>query len=347
MKPPRVYRALPRRLRQRPVLIVGCGDVGQRIGKQLAARGLRVIGTVRASARASALRAAGIVPLIADLDAPRPARLGAWPQRLIQLAPPPAQGRDDPRTRRLVLAMAAARARLIRRHTPVFERWPAARQGNAASARTRALTTGAGGASPARWVYMSTTGVYGDAGGACFDETRSLAPTSERAVRRVAAEQHWRHAAARGQARASILRVPGIYAHDRLPLDRLRAGLPALRAEDDVYTNHIHADDLARICIAALWRGQAGRVVHAVDDSDLKMGDYFDRVADAAGLPRPPRLARAELAARVSPAMLSFMQESRRLANRRLKRELRVRLRLPSVDHTLAEAFSGVVKSMA
>lgn len=128
-----------------------------------------------------------------------------------------------------------------------------------------------------------------------------------------------------------------------LPLDRLRAGLPALLPEQDVYTNHVHADDLARICVAALWRGRAARIVHAVDDTDLKMGDYFDRVADAAGLPRPPRLDAAALAARVSPAMLSFMRESRRLANERLKRELRVRLRYPTVDHTLAEAFGSVV----
>jgi nucleoside-diphosphate-sugar epimerase len=327
MKTNRHYRALPRRLRNRPVLIVGCGDIGRRVGALLAARGLRVLGTVRSRDKAAPLRAAGIVPLIADLDRAQGLRLGAWPDRVLQLAPPPGQGRDDPRTRRLIVAMAAARARLARRglsHAPAAHR---ARQ------------------AVARWVYMSTTGVYGDCGGAFFDETRTVAPTSDRAVRRVAGEHHWRHAAARGLARASILRVPGIYGHDRLPIERLRAGLPALLAEHDVYTNHVHADDLARICLAALWRGQAGRVIHAVDDTDLKMGDYFDRVADAAGLARPPRLPPAELAARVSPAMLSFMRESRRLANQRLKRELRVRLRYPSVDDTLAAAFSGVIKS--
>ena len=157
-------------------------------------------------------------------------------------------------------------------------------------------------------------------------------------MRRVDAERRFRAAGARGLARVAILRVPGIYAHDRLPLERLRKGLPALRAEDDVFTTPVHADDLARIARAALMRGRPGRVVHAVDDSDLRMGDYFDRVADAFALPRPPRVARAELAALVTPAMLSFMSESRRLANRRLKRELRVRLRFADVDATLADA---------
>jgi nucleoside-diphosphate-sugar epimerase len=121
-----------------------------------------------------------------------------------------------------------------------------------------------------------------------------------------------------------------------LPLDRLRAGTPALVARDDVYTNHIHADDLARLAIRALFIGARARVYNAVDDSAMKMGDYFDRVADRCRLPRPPRLERAALQAAVSPQQYSFMSESRRLANRRLKRELRVRLRFPTVDAALA-----------
>ena len=324
MKTARYYRALPRRFRNRPVLIVGCGDVGTRIGRTLAARGLRVIGTVRTPGKAAALREAGIVPLIADLDLRRTPRIGAWASRMIDLAPPPGQGADDPRSRHLIAALARGHASANRRPTPLAQWQP-----------------------PPRRVYVSTTGVYGDCAGATFDETRMVAPTSDRAVRRVAAERLWRSAGRRGQGATCILRVPGIYAHDRLPLDRLRAGLPALLPDQDVYTYHVHADDLARICVAALWRGRAGRIVHAVDDTDLKMGDYFDRVADAAGLPRPPRLHEAELAKRVSAAMLSFMRESRRLANARMKRELRVRLRYPTVDYTLADAFGSVLKSQA
>jgi len=98
-----------------------------------------------------------------------------------------------------------------------------------------------------------------------------------------------------------------------------------------VYTNHIHADDLAHIIVHALFHARPCRVYHAVDDSDMKMADYFDAVADAFALQRPPRLPRAELSREVSPMLLSFMSESRRLTNARLKEELGVRLRYPSV----------------
>jgi nucleoside-diphosphate-sugar epimerase len=136
----------------------------------------------------------------------------------------------------------------------------------------------------------------------------------------------------------NVLRIPGIYAGDRPgghPRERLARGTPVLAAADDVYTNHIHADDLARACIAALHRGLPQRVLHASDDTELKMGDYFDLAADLCGLPRPPRLARAEAAARLSPLQMSFMSESRRLDNTRLKRELRLKLRYPTVREGL------------
>lgn len=191
-----------------------------------------------------------------------------------------------------------------------------------------------------RAVYISTTGVYGDVGGRLIDETAPTRPGNERGVRRADAERTMRV-----RLRAAVLRVPGIYAHDRLPLERLRQGLPALAPADDVHTNHIHADDLARIAITALYRGAPARVYNAVDDSALMMGEYFDQVADAFRLPRPPRLPRNELKAAVSPMMYSFMNESRRLGNRRVKNELRVRLDYPTVADALAGAAIGYSKS--
>jgi nucleoside-diphosphate-sugar epimerase len=188
----------------------------------------------------------------------------------------------------------------------------------------------------AQVVYVSTSGVYGDCGGALVDETRAVAPKNARARRRVDAEQVLRAWARRSHGRVAILRAPGIYGHDRLPLERMRAGTPALASEDDVYTNHIHAEDLARLVALALVRGLPGRVYHASDDTRMKMADYFDAVAAATGLPRPPRLPRAQLAQAVSPATLSFMSESRQLANGRIKRELGARLRYPTVAATLA-----------
>ena len=182
-----------------------------------------------------------------------------------------------------------------------------------------------------RTVYISTTGVYGDHRGAWIDETARLATSEGRSLRRIGAERMMRC-----RRHAHVLRVPGIYALDRLPLARLRQKLPALAPDDDVYTSHIHADDLARIAIVALLRGRPCRVTNAVDDGGLKMGEYFDLVADCHGLERPPRLPREELKRAVSPMMYSFMSASRRIRNARLKRELRVRLAFPTVRAALA-----------
>jgi nucleoside-diphosphate-sugar epimerase len=278
------------------LLIVGCGDVGMRLLPLVRDR-FRVFALTSQPERAAALRAAGAVPIVADLDAPRTlARLRGLAGYVVHLAPPRAEGELDVRTRNV----------------------------------TAILPEGA------RVVYVSTSGVYGDCGGALVPETRPLAPASGRARRRVDAEQVLRAWARRAHGRLAILRVPGIYAPDRLPTKRLEQGTPALRFEDDVYTSHIHADDLARIVALALFRALPGRVYHAVDDTRMKMGDYFDAVADTFGLARPPRLARAELRAAVSPMLLSFMSESRRLDNTRLKRELGVRLRWPLVGDALA-----------
>jgi len=220
-------------------------------------------------------------------------------------------------------------SRLAAFHTRVIHLAPPPATGGRRDPRTRALLAALRGRAQ-RLVYVSTTGVYGDRAGGHVDETTPIAPANERAWRRADAERMVRAAG------GCVLRAPGIYAHDRLPLDRLRAGTPALAPEDDVFTNHIHADDLARLCIAALARGGSGRVYNAVDRSRLKMGEYFDLVADRFDLPRPPRLPRAQLRAAVSPMMYSFMSESRRIVGARIERELHLRLAWPTVADTLA-----------
>ncbi|MEJ7687653.1 MAG: NAD-dependent epimerase/dehydratase family protein, partial [Variovorax sp.] len=193
---------------------------------------------------------------------------------------------------------------------------------------------------PSALVYGSTSGVYGDCGGARVVETRTLRPATPRAHRRVDAERSVRWLGRAGVA-VRILRIPGIYALDReggTPRERLQKGTPVLRAEDDVHTNHIHADDLARACVAALWRGGPQRVFHVSDDSHFKMADYFDLAADLLGLARAPRIARAVAEAQLPASLLSFMGESRQLDNGRLKRELRLRLRHPTVASGLQSA---------
>jgi nucleoside-diphosphate-sugar epimerase len=288
------------------LLILGCGDVGMRLLPLLRGR-FRVFAVTSQPERCAELRAAGAVPLVADLDEPASLRrLAGLASYVVHLAPPQAEGALDRRTRNVSAVLPAG----------------------------------------ARVVYISTTGVYGDCGGATFDESRPVAPRNARAQRRVDAEQWLRRWGRRTASAVSILRVPGIYAGDRLPVKRLQLGTPALIAQDDVYTNHIHADDLARVIARALFRGAPGRVYHAVDDSDMKMADYFDSVADAFQLPRPPRLPRAELADAVTPALLSFMSESRRLRNQRLKRELGVRLRYARVVDCLQQVAASVERKL-
>jgi len=128
-----------------------------------------------------------------------------------------------------------------------------------------------------------------------------------------------------------VLRAPGIYAADRLPLERVKSGTPVLRSEDDVYTNHVHADDLAAICVRALERDAPAGLYNAADDTEMKMGDYFDLVADRVGLARPPRVSRAESEAVIPATLASFMRESRRLENRKMKALLGIRLKYPTV----------------
>ena len=284
------------RQRRLNLLIVGCGDVGMRVLKLVGAR-WRVHALTSSPARCAELRAAGAVPIVANLDhAATLGRIAGLADAVLHLAPPPLAGATDPRTAALLHALGR-------------------------KARVR------------RIVYASTSGVYGDCAGARFDETRATHPATDRARRRVDAERQIRWYGRAFGASVTLLRIPGIYAAGREgghPRERLARGTPVLTAQDDVYTNHIHADDLARACVAALLRGAPQRAIHVSDDSELKMGDYYDLAADLCALPRPPRLPRAEAELRLSPTMLSFMSESRRLDNTRMKCELRLGLRYPT-----------------
>jgi len=339
-----------RKLRRARVLIAGCGDVGLRCAPLLARRAAapRVIALSSQPTRAAELRAAGTTPLIGDLDDRRSLRrLAGLARTVLHLAPPQKTGDDDLRTRALIAALSAPRRSVARVATAAVARqrawrgWFRAtfRRGAGATKRPsivpdRVSPTAARG-QPIRVVYASTSGVYGDCGGAWIDETRPVRPDNGRAKRRVSAETQLRRATRRGVMSASIVRIPGIYAGNRLPLARLQKGTPALAPADDVFTNHIHADDLAAIMVLAIQRARPQRVVHASDDSELRMGDYFDRIADAYGLPRAPRVSREQAEAQLEPMMLSFMRESRRLQNIRLRDELRYVLRYPSIDDFL------------
>lgn len=293
--------ALPARFRRSRVLIVGCGDVGLRVAQLLQPR-VRVLALTSTPNKRAALRTAGVVPLLGNLDqAATLRRLAGLAPQVLHLAPPPTDGvAQDPRTRALLHALA--------RRSP-----------------------------PTALVYGSTTGVYGDCAGQWVDETRAVNPQTARAQRRVDAEQQVRRWGRALGISTSVLRIPGIYGHNREggPRERLQRGMPALLPQDDVFTNHIHADDLARACMLALWRGRPGAALNVTDDTDLKMGDYLDAAAELFGLPKPPRVSREQAAQVLSPMVMSFMGESRRLHNLRMKTDLGLRLRYPTVQHGL------------
>jgi nucleoside-diphosphate-sugar epimerase len=303
-----------RKFRQSRILIVGCGDVGVRAARELLSR-CRVLALTSSPERVPTLRALGITPLLGDLDDARSlARLAGLAAHVLHLAPPPGAGVTDPRTARLLQALA--------------------RRGHG---------RGQGAGKLRSLVYGSTSGVYGDAQGGWVHETRATAAATDRGSRRVDAEQRVRAfgkcMSLRHGMSACVLRIPGIYGLNREggdPRERVRKGTPVLATADDVFTNHIHADDLARACVLALWRARPGRILHVCDDTELRMGDYFDFVADRFGLPRPPRVSRAEAAVLLSPMQMSFMRESRRLHNGRMKAELGLVLRYPTVSDGLA-----------
>jgi nucleoside-diphosphate-sugar epimerase len=252
--------------------------------------------------RVQTLRERGITPLLGNLDRPQSIqRLAGLATRVVHLAPPLENGTGDGRSRHLLA--------VLRRRSTVQS-----------------------------LVYGSTSGVYGDCQGGVATETRAVNAGTSRAERRIDAERRIRHFGRASGAAVSIMRIPGIYAPNRVggtPRERLLRGTPVLRSEDDVYTNHIHADDLARACVVALWRGAPGRIYNVNDDSVLKMGDYFDLAADLYGLPRPRRIAREAAQTELPAMLLSFMSESRRMDNRRLKGELRLTLRYPQVAQGL------------
>lgn len=266
----------------------------------------RVYALSRAPQRHALLRSLGVTPLLGDLDRPASlARLTGLAHVVLHFAPPPSAGGRDARTANLIRALRKARS------------------------------------IPQRLVYISTSGVYGDCGGGVVEEHAPLRPQTDRARRRVDAERQLRDWGLASGVAVVILRVPGIYAADRLPLERLRLGMPALVDAEDTYTNHVHAEDLARIVLAALARGRTQRAYNACDGDWLKLGEYFDLVAAGFGLPPPPRISRREAEGRLPETLMSFLRESRRLDNRRLRRELRLRLRYPTVAAGIAAGVAA------
>lgn len=277
------------------LLIAGFGDIARRAVPELRKR-WRLLALVRSSQQMQTARDLGVIPILADLDQRASLhKLSGLVDALLYTAPPPPTGTQDSRLLKLVSALA----------------------------KTNSI--------PQRLVYISTSGVYGNRDGAWLDECATPRPQTARAQRRLAAEQLLRSLARRWPISVTILRAPGIYAENRLPLERLQNGTPLPIASQDVFVNHIHADDLAAICIRALQRHGGVRIYNACDDLPLLSGDWFGALAQKFSLPQPPRLERSALLQALSPVQASFLLESRRLHNTRIKRELGIKLQHPDV----------------
>ena len=281
------------------VLIVGCGDIGRRVGRLLLAEGRKVAGVVAGEESAARLKEAGIRPLVANLNDPEELReLPCSGALVFYFAPPPGGGITDPKVRNFCAAASGERA-------------------------------------PRRLVYVSTSGVYGDCGGATVTEETPANPQTARAKRRYDAEQTLLRWGAEQGVAVIILRVTGIYGPGRIPISRLVDGHPLLRLEESAPTNRIHADDLAQVCVAAAEKGEAGELFNVSDGHPSTMTEYFLAVAELAGLPRPPLVSMEEARRVMTPLMLSYLGESRRMDNTRMLERLEVKLRYP----TLAEGL--------
>ena len=285
------------------VLIVGCGYIGRRVAALLVAEKYVVTGVVRSRDSANKLREAGVDVVCVDLDRlPEDPDWGCSEADVFYFAPPPPSGDQD---LRLQAFLDSLRGKMTVR----------------------------------RLVYISTSAVYGDCHGAWITEDQALDPTTARGHRRLDAEQQLRDWCWSYKAQWVILRVPGIYGPGKLPLERLRKGWPVLRESDAPYTNRIHADDLASICVAAMRSRHCNTVYNVSDGHPGNMTDYFFRVADAAGLPRPPEVSREEAQSVLSAGMLSFLNDSRRMDNSKLLDKLEIELRYPELDAGIESCF--------
>lgn len=278
------------------ILIIGCGDVGRRTARLEREKGAEVTVLVRSEENRRRLEEEGFAALAGDLDSP--SSLPGLPTRgavVLYFVPPPGEGAGDPRMKAFCASIAP-------------------------------------GEEPAKIVYISTSGVYGDCDGEIVTEEKLVNPQTDRARRRLAAEEHLRGWGARRGVAVVVLRVPGIYGPGRLPLERIRAGQPVLAEDEAPWTNRIHADDLARVCIAAGEKGEAGAVFNVSDGNPGTMTEYFNAVADACGLPKPPQISLAEARRVMTPLMLSYLGESRRMDNSRMLEKLGVELLYPDLE---------------
>ncbi|PLX89335.1 MAG: NAD(P)-dependent oxidoreductase [Desulfuromonas sp.] len=281
------------------ITIVGCGDIGRRVGQLLLERGCRVQVTARNEESAAALATLGFDPVIGNFDYQEDTPdLDVQGQQVFHFMPPQGGGKSCYRTLNLCRRLSSQNC-------------------------------------PSKMVYISTSGVYGDCGGDVVTEETPINPQTARAQRRASAEQQLREKADELGFELVILRVTGIYGPGRLPVSRIMQGHPVLLPGEGGYTNRIHAFDLVQVCLAAMEKGIDGELFNVCDGQQSTMTDYFTAVADLYDLPRPRQISMAEAEREMNPLMLSYLKESRRMDNSRLLKRLEVVLQYPTLQEGL------------
>ncbi len=282
------------------IFIVGCGDIGHRVAERWQQRGASVSALARSGERKAEYARHHIAVIAGDLDQPPTLTAPQAGALVYYFAPPPTRGTTDPRMQNFL---------------------------NTISPQAR----------PARIVYISTSGVYGDVRGAWVTEESPTNPTTDRSHRRLDAEQKLRAWCDDHKVPYVILRVPGIYGPGRLPIDVVKSGRPILRESESGYTNRIHADDLAAICVRAGEPDAPPGIYNVSDGQPGTMAQYFKAVADLIGVPHPPEVSLEEAQRVLSAEMMSYLTESRRVDNSKLLRELGIKLKFL----TLVDGLSG------
>lgn len=286
------------------MIIIGCGYTGTRLALRLNGEGRPVLGTTAHKKSVHRLEELGIAATRMNLDKTGKPLPALDHDRILYLSPPPLEGEVDPRLARFL------------KHLRDDQRTP-------------------------RIVYTSTTGVYGDCGGAWVTEERPLNPSSSRARRRADAERQLRAWAAETGGEVVILRVAGIYGPERLPIDRLQAGMPVLREDEAPYSNRIHVDDLVEVCLAAMERGRPGEAYNVADGTPTTMSHYFTLLAGLIGAEAPPAIGWKEAEELLPPGLLSFLRENRRIDTTRMRDELGVQLRYPDLAEGLRASLAA------
>jgi len=285
-------------MKQQSVLIAGCGYIGTKVATLEQQSGNAVSAILRNPHKAAALSLQSIEVILADLDQAINANLSLQNKGLYYFAPPPEIGIQDSRIENFLNQIPGVQK-------------------------------------PAKILLISTTGVYGDCEGCWIDESTPLHPQTDRAKRRVDAEQRLQRWCEQRNVPYIILRVPGIYAPDRLPEDRIRKGLPVLEESESPWSNRIHADDLVNICIQAMHSELTNQIYNVSDGHPSTMTDYFNHVADFLGLPHPPQIPLEEAKREMSAGMLSYLAESKRIRPDKLVRELDYQMLYPSLKEGL------------